>query len=339
MWAWRGRPAPGAPRRSACVAGRIAANCSEVTSRSHVFWPSTVIQSSWKSTRLAVGAPVDVELDVLGAERERPVERDPGVLQLLVAARAAAVRAEQDLRPRPHSAGAVRGVRRRRATRPASRPTSAAVSGCHCTPRRNGARAVLHGLQRAIIRPRDGEVPRVCPHRLVVVAAHLQPVADQPREPGAGDGVHRDRRRTRRRRGVLLVVDQVRDVLVEHAAGVHAPSPACPGTRRAPAGPGRLRGVEQGDLPGVPVGPPGGRPRVRRSPYRAGSTSAPPLITSPSRRATATVRRRRSARPAAAARVRRRSPRPPSAYAVGQQVGALLPHPPGRVLAVGGEVR
>ena len=96
----------------------------------------------------------------------------------------------------------------------------------------------------------------------------------------------------------------------------------------------RLGRVEQRQLPGVPVvAPARRRARAAPAPYRAGSTSAPPVITSPSSRAT-TDARPTLGRPEAggsstgtppAARSRRRTRR-----AAGRRAGARRPTPPAR---------
>ena len=82
-----------------------------------------------------VVASLHVELDVVHPEREGRLEGVEGVLQVPVLPGAEPVCADQ------HRVAAPAHLHDRYAaaarTSPASRPTSAAVSGCHCTARQN----------------------------------------------------------------------------------------------------------------------------------------------------------------------------------------------------------
>ena len=75
-------------------------------------------------------------------------------------------------------------------TRPANRPWSSAVSGCHWTADPEAAAGVLDRLDGAVGGPGGGHQARVRADRLVVVARHRHLVADQPLQLGAGG--HRD---------------------------------------------------------------------------------------------------------------------------------------------------
>ena len=167
------------------------------------------------------------------------------------------------------------------------------VSGCHWTARRNARVRVLHRLERAVVGPRrrprsrGGSAPtgggswrRLPPRRAAAPAACPARCA-----PGA--------RRRRRRPGECSVVpDPVGQVLLQRAAGLRPPSPACRGRCPSTGSAGARRRRGEREL------------RARRgraasswtrgcgsAPYRLGSTSAPPARISPSRRATSAVAR------------------------------------------------
>ena len=164
-------------------------------------------------------------------------------------------------------------------------------------------------------------------------------VSDGPtsaREPAAGLGRDRHRAEHVAARAVLVVPHQVGRVLVEAPARVHrhhlhaaADAEHRQGDRRPR--PSR-RASSQASRSGRQLAVRG----CGSASYWAGSTSAPPLITSPSRRATTVsaapvVVDGRQQHGYAAARDHRLG------VLRGQQVGALVPHPPPGLLAVGGE--
>ena len=181
-------------------------------------------------------------------------------------------------------------------------------------------------------RARPATKPGWVAHRLVVVAADREPVADQAGDPGAGLGGHLDRRRTRRRRGCARSWPTRSGVCwSRRAAGVHGHHlhAAADAEHRQAA---RVGGVEQRQLPGVPVRPPAGGPRVRLGavPRRVDvGAAADDQAVEPGDHGVGGAGLRR---PAAAAPGRRRWPRPRrrTAPAAGRRAAARRPTRPPR---------
>src|SRR3954447_22971806 len=67
----------------------------------------------------------------------------------------------------------------------------------------------LHRLQRAVDGPGHGVEPRMGVHRLMMVAAHVDPLADRGAQPGPLRGADRDPAELRPARTVLVVTDEV----------------------------------------------------------------------------------------------------------------------------------
>ena len=158
-----------------------------------------------------VGEPVDVEHRLAGRRRPRrggPAWRRRGPRRpggSGSSRRCTALPGRRSRRSWPHPVRLARARRRSAAarTRPASRPTSAAVSGCHCTATQNRSPATSIASSVPSAAWADGDEARVGAHRLVVVAVHRRARSPtSPGDPGAGHGGHLDPRRTRRRPGL-----------------------------------------------------------------------------------------------------------------------------------------
>ena len=244
----------------------------------------------------AVRAALDVELDVVGAERDRRLDVRPGQAavgadQASSAALAAYVAAARTRPGQQADVGGGLGVPLDADAEPVAR-SPPSPPGCR---RRRARRRRSPGASRT-----DWWWWQLTVSRSPTSAG----------DPGAGAGDDRRPRRTRRRRGCAARGRPGPGRAGRARRRRAPPSPACPGTRRAPAG--RPRRRRRAARPPRRRGP-GASWRcagAASSPYRPGSTSAPPLITSPSSRATTASRGAGLARPAAAARARRRSPRP-----------------------------
>ena len=149
-------------------------------------------------------------------------------------------------------------------TSPASRPTSAAVSGCHCTADAEPVAVGLHRLERAVggvrgrARSRGGRPPTGGGG-----SSRTSRSPSRPDDPGAGDGASPRPRRTRRRRGCAARARPGRACAGRARRRRGPPSPASRGRRRAPAAPAASAASSSAQLPGVPVRAPAGGARVR----------------------------------------------------------------------------
>ena len=199
-------------------------------------------------------------------------------------------------------------------------------------PRPRSGRRVLHRLDVPSAAYAAAVKPGWLAHRLVVVAADTCSVADEAGH-GARHVGHVDVAEAVAAGRVLLVADDVGQVLVERAAGVHGHhlhAPADPQHRQARRRPRRA-------APAPTRRGRRGQPTVRgcgSAAYRSGSTSAPPVTTSPSSRAT--TRRPRRARCGGSSTGTRRPPRRRGVRRR-QDVGGLVPDPPAGLLPVGRE--
>ena len=172
-------------------------------------------------------------------------------------------------------------------------------------------------------------------HGLVVVAVDRQAFTEEAGDPGAGSRLHLDRTELVTARAVPLVTDQVRRVLVELPARVHGHHLHA-ATNPEDRQPDRGRGVEQRDLPAVPVGAPLGGPGMRFGavPGRVdvgSATDHEPVEASDDHVGGPHLVERRQQHGHPTGRLHR------GGVLRGQDVGTLLPHPPGRFLAVGGQ--
>ena len=232
------------------------------------------------------------------------------------------------------------------ATRASKSRWSRDISGCHCTARQNRSPAAdrgrrggvaLHRLDRAVLGPGGRDVARVRADRLVVVAVRARP-GRRARGRRGSRARCAPRPCRRRRRPGCAARDRPRRGCAGRATRRRATAISCMPRQTPSVGRPTLRGGgEQGQLPGVPVRSPGRGALVRLL------AVARRVDVGPAGDHQRVERAHDGARRVEVGRGRGQQ----HGYAAGpdhgvgvlhvEQVGALAPHAPGRVLAVGGD--